>query len=231
MNKIADKQSEIGILNDSSEAAFIRLVHEVSSTLTAAKLNLELYKQDLDRNYLRNLDQNLKLITEYINQAKRDIKDEDYKQSFSVSTVIQKVLNNFASQIEVLGATIRLIQISEEKIYGNQTKFIQLVSIVIKNALDEYIKSNNLLRIIDLEISRSDDYVLVSIKDYGPGIDNSSIEKIFEPFYSTKEHSIHNLGLGLSLVKTSIKDDFAGKVEVESRLNIGTVFRLYFRAN
>ncbi|RAP39109.1 hypothetical protein DID80_00455 [Candidatus Marinamargulisbacteria bacterium SCGC AAA071-K20] len=65
--------------------------------------------------------------------------------------------------------------------------------------------------------------VKVSIKDTGTGMDDDTIEKIYDPFYSSK---YGNIGLGLSIVLKTI-DDLEGTIEVESVQGKSTTFSIY----
>lgn len=69
------------------------------------------------------------------------------------------------------------------------------------------------------------DYIKLSFSDTGCGIDNSLLEKIFDPFYSTK--GTEGNGLGLSQVYGFIERS-GGAINVSSELGKGTQFDLYF---
>ena len=71
----------------------------------------------------------------------------------------------------------------------------------------------------------NDKYVMIIIKDSGPGLDEKSRDKLFSPFYTTKENGT---GLGLLFVKRII-DTCNGKLEVQSKPGRGTMFKLYFK--
>ncbi|HET6421798.1 MAG TPA: PAS domain S-box protein [Geobacteraceae bacterium] len=68
-------------------------------------------------------------------------------------------------------------------------------------------------------------YVLVSVADTGNGIDEDSMERLFEPFYSTKEFG-KGTGLGLSIVYGIVKQH-NGSVQVSSKPGAGATFSIY----
>ncbi len=76
----------------------------------------------------------------------------------------------------------------------------------------------------------SGNYVKVSITDQGSGIAAEEFDKIFDPYYSTKEMgNQHGMGLGLSICHSIIKKH-GGKVSVESQIGVGTTFHIYLPA-
>ncbi len=77
---------------------------------------------------------------------------------------------------------------------------------------------------------KSGNYVLLSFSDNGRGMDHVTLDRIFEPFFSTKQRgSIRGTGMGLSVVK-GIVQQHGGYVTCESELGKGTILRVYFPA-
>jgi PAS domain S-box-containing protein len=72
---------------------------------------------------------------------------------------------------------------------------------------------------------RSEDYVVVEVKDTGMGMPPEVLERVFEPFFTTKE-SGKGTGLGLSMVYGFVQQSH-GHVEVDSAPNQGTAIRIY----
>ena len=68
-------------------------------------------------------------------------------------------------------------------------------------------------------------YAIISVRDTGHGIEKEIIDRIFEPYYTTKKHG-QGTGLGLSVVHGIIKNH-QGKIELESTIGKGTVFNVY----
>jgi signal transduction histidine kinase len=66
--------------------------------------------------------------------------------------------------------------------------------------------------------------VIITIEDDGPGIAKTKLDKIFQPYFTTKEKGT---GLGLSIVKHNA-ELYGGSVQVESELGKGTRFVLQF---
>jgi len=83
-------------------------------------------------------------------------------------------------------------------------------------------------RAVNAETMPAGDYVLIEVADSGTGIDPEIIDRIFEPFFSTKEVG-QGTGLGLSTVYGIIKQS-GGFVFVKSRPGKGTTFSIYLPA-
>jgi len=75
---------------------------------------------------------------------------------------------------------------------------------------------------VAIELTRCDDAAMLQITDTGSGIDPAHLERIFEPYFTTKRKGT---GLGLAIVR-QIVDNHNGRIEVQSQLNQGTVFRI-----
>jgi signal transduction histidine kinase len=94
---------------------------------------------------------------------------------------------------------------------------------LLKNAREAAGDNGNVYITAD---SRRDYAVEISVRDDGPGIPPDKIERVFEAYYTTKEHGT---GLGLAIVKHNV-ELYGGTVRVESGLGKGAAFTLVFPA-
>jgi PAS domain S-box-containing protein len=74
-------------------------------------------------------------------------------------------------------------------------------------------------------VERAGDYVVIEVSDTGTGIAQDILDRIFDPFFSTKEVG-QGTGLGLSMVFGFVKQS-GGSVDVRSEEGCGTTFRIY----
>ena len=94
------------------------------------------------------------------------------------------------------------------------------------NIIENAIKFSKMNGAIDIKVYSDDKDIIVKIRDYGIGMDETEKEKIFDRFYQIdKSHSQNGAGLGLSIVKRIIELS-EGKISVESEKDKGSVFEI-----
>jgi two-component system sporulation sensor kinase B len=104
--------------------------------------------------------------------------------------------------------------------HGDQQKFRQIFINVIKNAIESMPTGGYLM--IKMDYNRS--YVSVEIRDTGVGMSKDQLERLGEPYYSTKGSK--GTGLGMMVVYSIVRA-MNGTINVESELGVGTTF--YFK--
>ncbi len=94
---------------------------------------------------------------------------------------------------------------------------------LLNNALDAVGQRGE----VRLGVEAADKGVRVRVMDNGPGISEKQLAHIFEPFYSTKASSLGHAGMGLAICHEIMKQ-LGGSIAVESALDRGTTFTLWF---
>lgn len=114
-------------------------------------------------------------------------------------------------------------ELKNSLLYGQPEKIKQVFINLIRNSI-EAINCNGKITII---LQEDGNYLLMSVKDNGCGIDRETIKNIFKPFYTTKETGT---GLGLSISAQIIKEH-QGEIWVDSERGIGTTFKIKLPRN
>lgn len=113
---------------------------------------------------------------------------------------------------------------NEKEVYVKADK-LHLTN-VLSNILDNALKYCEKTPDVKFIIQKSNNKVIVSVKDNGIGIEKENIKKLFDKFYRVSTGNVHNVkgfGLGLYYVK-NICDAHGWKVDIKSKINDGTEF-------
>jgi PAS domain S-box-containing protein len=138
----------------------------------------------------------------------------------SVNDVIRETIALLRPEIENRGVTVKeklAAQIPGIPIDPAQIK--QALVNLIKNALQAMTKGG----VLTLKTDEAADGIVMTVADTGGGIPREQIKRIFEPFYTTKKKGT---GLGLMIVQRIVREH-GGRIELESRVNQGTTFRIW----
>lgn len=207
------------------------IFHDIINPLTVVNLNLEQMKNEscpslpASQDYIQQALKASNRIQELIQSANNCLRQRNQDQTFFVYQEISQIKKIMEAKARMNNIKLELSGCQYLKIRGGRARFGQIVMNLIANAIDA---STNLNRqsIIKLKVEHKhqENKIQISVSDQGVGISPENIEKIFQTFFSTKIKSGRNTGLGLSIVKDIVEQDFNGEIKVESQLNKGTTF-------
>jgi two-component system NtrC family sensor kinase len=115
------------------------------------------------------------------------------------------------------------LELSKDNPIVATNDFYQIATNLILNAFDAVALRQGRVRVQTEVVSGT---LWVTVEDNGCGIPQSALDKIFQPFWTSKKYD-RGTGLGLAIVKT-IVSRYGGTVEVESEEKKGTRLRLSF---
>ena len=118
------------------------------------------------------------------------------------------------------------IDSSVQRVVAGPVRLQQVLVNLISNAIDA--TENSAHRRLELSATRDADLVRICLRDHGPGVPEELQERIFDPFFSTKEVG-KGLGLGLS-ISYNIVRDFGGKLSMRNHPDGGAEFVLVLHA-
>jgi PAS domain S-box-containing protein len=138
----------------------------------------------------------------------------------SLNDAVQKTMDLLQPELDNRNLTVKTRLARQLPLTPiDQTQIQQVLVNLIKNAMQAMSKGGTLT----LQTGEGADGVWVSIADTGGGIAQEQINRIFEPFYTTKKKGS---GLGLMIVQRIVRAH-GGRIELESQVGRGTTFRIW----
>lgn len=115
------------------------------------------------------------------------------------------------------------------KIKGVYIHFSQSLGNIINNAVDAMYNSPE--KILSISTKLFGEKILVEIKDTGCGISNENLNKIYDPFFTTKPLTTDKsrpsgTGLGMASSKQML-EAYKGEIQIESEVGVGSLFRIF----
>jgi PAS domain S-box-containing protein len=231
----ADKLASVGQL-----AAGI--AHEIAQPLSGISMTAEylIYtsddpsnKEDVkDRMYtiLQYIDR-IQSITKHVRMFSRE-QTSSPDTTFSVNEAVTNSRSLVSNQYRRLGINVDMdLDMNISPIIGNVYRLEQVIINLLSNAkdaLEEMGEDNGDSKRIFIKTYHEDKWVCIDVRDNGVGIKKEDMEKVFDPFYTTKGVE-EGTGLGLSIVNGILKE-MKGAMEIESVPGEYTVMKLRFPA-
>ncbi|MDR2080653.1 MAG: PAS domain-containing sensor histidine kinase [Campylobacteraceae bacterium] len=137
------------------------------------------------------------------------------KSSFSVKNMIEDTLSILKGSLRKAAINIEVDIDEHITAYGYKNELSQAVLNLISNAKDALLDKLLGEKTLKISSTQNDNFTTLSIADNAGGIDDAAMDKIFEPYFTTK-HANLGTGLGLYIVKTIIESSMNGNVCVKN---------------
>lgn len=209
------------------------VAHEINNPLAAIIANAQLLERDLPAD--ADTIESLALIEEAGQRASlvvRGLLDFAHRDTYDfeptdINKSIQSAVALAQHEIISRGAGLTLDLSDDLPVIQASPTHIQEVWVnLIMNALDAITPQEGK---IALSTGLRGGDIVVSVSDNGSGIPQERLDKIFDPFYTTKPAS-RGTGLGLSLAQR-IVTQHGGRITVESQEGVGTTFHVFLPVN
>lgn len=146
-------------------------------------------------------------------------------QPFGVNDGVREALQIMGRQLANHEISLQL-ELAEglPPVLGNQKRLVEAIVNLLANAMYELDRNNPPEKVIECSSCVNNGFVILRVRDSGPGIIDGNLERIFDPFFSTKENR-ENMGLGLAIVQ-SIVASFDGHITVSNVDEGGACFAI-----
>ena len=189
----------------------------ISTAATGAKLKKD-FGNLSDSDFYETMDiinNSAQHLSNTIDDFRNFFSNEKKASFFDVNTPIEKVLYLVSSKLK--NRKIEIIKNTQKiEIIGLVNEFIQVLVNIINNALDAFEENNLEKKLIFIDIYKEENNLILKIKDNAGGIKETIINRIFEPYFTTK-HKSQGTGIGLYMSNEIIKKHMNGNISVSNK--------------
>lgn len=203
------------------------IAHEIRNPLTSINILIQSMREKLPienafQEDLKVIEEEIGRINEIVEQFLRFAKPSPpLFEKTEVFPILEETLQLLRPQIEKSRISVKKEFYPLPPMTIDKEQIKQVILNILLNAIQAMPEGGHL--ILGGRVSEDGDGVKLWIKDSGVGIPSEMMNKLFDPFFSTKESG---MGLGLSIAHRII-DSHHGKIEVESTPGKGTLFTLF----
>jgi len=210
------KMAAMGEMIDNIAHQWRQPLSYISTVSTGLELKLEFdtFKKDEALNELKNLNETTQHLSQTIDDFRNFFKSDKEKKDFYILKLIRKNLILFDGIFKNSRVKIILEESDDILIHNFKNELTQAILNILHNAKDAMLAQKS-LKFVFITLSKNEDTVSIKIKDNGGGIKNSIMDKIFEPYFTTK-HEKQGTGIGLYMTHQIIEKNMKGSVEASN---------------
>jgi len=183
-------------------------------SILAQKLSLEMNNENDSTTILRKITENVKMLSNTIEEFKSLIEFEGEKEVILLNNLIETLIKPYKRV-----AVFEVVCDKELSIETYQDRLVTVFNNIIKNSIESMqrnmIKKN---KKIIINVKKINNFIELSIHDSAGGIKEKYLSKIFEPYFSTKGQK-QGVGLGLYIAKNIVEMHLKGTITVNSIVN------------
>ncbi|MAD41822.1 MAG: hypothetical protein CL623_05470 [Arcobacter sp.] len=187
----------------------------ISTIATGSKIQKDMnVLSDTDfKKAMDSINETVQYLSETIEDFRSFFDNKNNKEKeFLLSRTIDKALNIVSSQF--VSKDIEIIKnLSEITILSSENEFIQVLLNILNNSKDALLKKENERKLIFIDAYINNNNIIIEIKDNAGGINEEIIDRIFEPYFTTK-HQSQGTGIGLYMSQDIITKHLNGILSV-----------------
>jgi len=197
-------------------------------SVVVSSLQIKQTMDRYDKEYFSEQLEGIEKCTQHMSTTIDDFRNffKDDKQA--VQTTLPKLVNDTLEIIRPIiqdnNIEVKTEFLNDEAISTYQNEMKQVLLNILNNSKEVLVQRKTEDPIITIKTFKEEERYCISVHDNAGGIADNIIDKIFEPYYTTKE-SYNGTGLGLYMSKIIIHEHCKGKIEV-SNLNGGALFTI-----
>jgi len=161
---------------------------------------------------LDKINETIVYLSETIDDFKTYFHPDKERAVVDIDEILNRAINFVLPRVKTEGIQINLAETSNIELLVYPNELIQVLLNVLNNAVDAYVNVDKKDKTIELYVKRVNKELFIYIKDSAGGIKHEYINRLFEPYFSTKGKN--GTGLGLYMSQMIIEKQFGGKIDL-----------------
>ena len=196
----------------------------------AMKLNFSSHLNILDNEEIQEktkfIEQQSVKMSETISDFMNFFKPSTIKEDFFVLDIYKKILEFLEPQLKTKNIHLEIKNSTDVQIYGFKNEFEHILLNLINNAKDAFKNYDTAHKKITITVKDGQKNTIIKVIDNAGGIPTTILNKIFNPYFTTKEQG-EGTGIGLYMTKVIIEKHFNGTISA-TNADDGAIFTLNF---
>ena len=226
---VLEEQSKLAVIGETLtniEHQWRSPLSKISSNIIALETELEIKGKVENRSLKKSLlsmNDTLEYMTNLVDHFKVFYMKDQEKKPFLVENSYLRVIRLL--EYDFLKYNIKVEYIDEDKaqIVGHLNEFTQVILNILSNSRDIFIQRKIKEPKIKINIFKKNNHIIITIEDNAGGIEDSSVEQVFNQFFSDKDKQ--GTGVGLYLCKHIVEKKMNGTISVKNK-NLGAKFTI-----
>lgn len=162
--------------------------------------------------FSKNTKEQIKFLSETIDGFRDFFNPHKQKNKFKIKEAINTSIKLLGNQFDVNKIKLK-VEVEDEDVYGSITELEQVILNIINNSIDAFKERDIKNREINITVFSKNSYTILILEDSAGGVKMENLEKLFDPYYTTKATGT---GTGLYMVKLVIKNSFHGDLKINN---------------
>ena len=194
----------------------LSLINTVIATLKIKK-ELGILDNKIIDNSINKIEKTTNFLSSTIDDFRDYFKPNKIATTVNISNLFEKSLFFLKSELKQLDIEYDINIDPNISIMTYKNELLQTILNILKNSIDAFKEKKKSKKKISVVVVNNEESILITIEDNAGGIRTDILQKVFEPYFSTK--SKNGTGLGLYMCKTIINEHLHGNISLESNKN------------
>ena len=211
------KMASIGEMIENIAHQWRQPLSVISTASTGIKLQKELniLTDEEEIKALDAINNSAQFLSATIDDFRSYLKNDNKQDNFNIEETIDYSLKLFSSKLH--NKNIKIIKDFEDtQTWGIRNEFVQVLINIISNTNDAFENSTQEEKYLFISTKVINEDIKIEIKDNAGGIPNNIIEKVFDPYFTTK-HKSQGTGIGLYMSSQIIRNHMDGHIYVKNK--------------